>query len=448
MTCRCDDYLSDSPQLHLQASVRQLLLDKQLSNALPDQMRDDWESLGPAGVVDLDVQLTMLNNRFVPDVNITCRDVSFVAPKFPIRLRQGNGRLRLVDDTLTIEEFSVLAADQRLHAQGEFHNPGPRGTGWLELNSEGPITLDHELISAMSEAGRRVVMSLQPAGGITLTRGRYEKSHPDQDGSSRWDLSLVDCSVQYERFPYAIHNVSGKLVLEDRRWDFQELRGEHGSSQIYCNGSWVPLFADQPGGNLTLNFTCRDVPLNDSLRNAVGKLNPGAEQFWNGISPRGTVDELGMTFQFNSVTHQSHLNLVAQKQPAQQNLQGRGITVRPSWFPLELQDCTGRIRYQDGRFQLENIAARHGHSRIELAGMGNLTKDHRWEVGLSQLIADTLPVDRDLLDALPAAMRAPIRQLKYQGVISLNGNAWMRGAAGSTTFGRLGRAVGHRRRCG
>ncbi len=430
LTCRYDNYLDDVPQLHLTASIDNLSVDQRLYAVLPEQFRDDWNKFSPAGVVDVAVGLRMEENRFVPDVTVTCRDISFAYHKFPMRLRQGKGVIQWAGDAVHIRDFTALAGTQTISITGQFQNLGPRSTGWLDLHSAGPVPLDEELIQALNPTGQEIVRAIHPSGFITLTRGRFEKKTPDEPPTSRWEFALTDCSIQHEKFPYAIHKVSGRLVLEDRRWDFIDLRGHHGSSYIVCSGGWVPMYPAQPGGDLTLNFKCWDVPLNDSLRNAVGKLNAGAEQFWDSMHPRGTVDYAQITFQLNSLSKRTHFELSAEKWPPGQNVEGRSISVHPSWFPLRLDECTGRLRFSDGSFWFENVAAKRGASRVELGGQGRVLPNQQWEVTLSRLIADSLQVDHLFIDALPVEMRAPIRQLKYRGALSLNGKMWFRGGAG------------------
>ena len=431
LTCRCDDFLSTSPQLHLGATVRQLPLDERLFAVLPEQLHDDWQKFAPAGVVDAEMDIRMMDNRLTPRVTVTCHDVSFAYHKFPLRMQEARGVIEWVGDVLQLRDFTARAGGQVVQITGRFENPGPHCTGWLELRSAGPIALDQELISAMNETGQRIVRSLHPTGGITLVSGRFEKPTSDDLPHTRWELALDDCSIQYDRFPYAIHKISGRLVLADRRWDFIDLRGAHGSSQIACNGAWVPLYSDQPGGELTLNFKCWDVPLDDSLRNAVGKLNANSEKFWDSMRPRGSVDFLNISLQFNSLSQQTRFDLSAEKWAVGDgdNEEGRAIAVHPTWFPVRLDDCIGRVRFGNGQFTLENVTAHRGKSQVELAGQGTVAPDGHWEVVLSRFIADSLQLDHELIDALPLAMRSGVRQLKYQGTLGLNGSARFQGGA-------------------
>lgn len=436
LNCRCENFLSSTPQLQLNASVRQMPLDERLYEALPEHLHDDWHKFSPAGTVDASVDVKLIDNQFLPKLTVNCRDVSFAYEKFPLRMRQGNGVIQLVGDMLHVRDFTAMAGSQLVHFVGQFQNPGPQSTGWLDMRTAGPIALDQELVGAMNEPGRKIYNSLHPTGGITLIHGRMEKKVPDEKPHTRWEFALNDCSVQYDRFPYAIHKITGRLVVENRRWDFYDLRGYHGSSQIWCNGAWVPLFPSEPGGELIMHFKCWDVPLNDSLRNAVGKLNANSERFWDSMRPRGTADFAQIDINFNSLSKQMSYDVRGEKWLPGQAVDGRSISIHPTWFPLQMDDCTGKVRFVNGQFSLEEVTARRGksHSLVELAGHGRMLPEGRWEVVLTRLNADSLQLDHELVDALPAAMRSPIRQLKYRGALGLNGNAWFRGGLGQPLF--------------
>lgn len=429
LTCHCQDFLTATPRVHLVTLLRQVQLDEQLYRALPAAWREEWDKFSPAGVVDAAVELQLRDGRLIPHVTVNCRDVSFAYAVFPLRLRQGTGVLQLAGNRLEVKDFSAVAGNQKVHFSGAFENLGPQATGALELWSAGPVALEHELIAAMTPAGQALVNSLHPVGGLTLTRGRIEKDQPGAEPRSRWELELNDCSIRYDRFPYDIHRISGQVVLDNGRWDFIGLQGQHGSNQLVCHGSWIPETPDIPEAVLTLQFDCRDVPLNDALRGAVGQLSPPTQRFWDSLRPRGTIDRLQVAVAYGARSRQLDLTVGAEKRSAEGNVESRSISLYPSWLPLRLEDCTGNVQFSRGAFQLDNVSARCGASRVELTGAGRVHPDLQWEVSLSRLNADAMRVDHELIDALPVTLRPALRQLKYRGVLSLNGNGWLRGRA-------------------
>ncbi|MHB0955942.1 MAG: hypothetical protein ACYC0X_06125 [Pirellulaceae bacterium] len=427
LSCCCDGFLSGSPKLALTAQLGHLPLDDRLYELLPENLQAEWNKFAPRGTVDVVAALTLGDNHLEPDVDIRCRDVSFSYYKFPMRLQQAQGVIHYTGNQIRIREFTATANGQTISLAAQFRDLGPQATGWLTLRSGGPIRLDDELIAAMHPTGQRIIRSLHPSGAITVVEGRVEKRAPNEPPQTRWEIQINDCSLQYDRFPYAIHNITGQLIIAGPEWEFRDLRGYHGSNYLTCQGGWTPAADGGPGGDLLLDFKCWDVPLDDSLRLALGQFSGGIQRLWDSLRPRGAVDHVLLTMRHHSRTDQTLLDLRAEKWPPSQNVPGRTIYVHPTWLPLPLEDVTGSLTFSDGRFQLHNISAVRDNSRVELEGRGQLLPQQGWEVAFSKIVADRLNVDREFLDAMPTAIRPALRQLKYAGTVSINGNGWLRG---------------------
>lgn len=429
LSYHCDGVFTAAPVWALSARVSRLTLDERIYQALPESLQAEWNKFAPRGTIDLEGTLSLADGCFQPDFHIICRDVSFSYYRFPLRLQQGRGTLQVAGNTIRIPEFLAVANGQTVRLAAELQDPGPHVTGWLTVASDGPQPLNDEFIAAMPPTGRRIMHTLHPGGAFTIVQGRLERQAPDQPTDVSWDVQLNDCTLEYERFPYAIQNITGRVVIAGQRWEFRDLRGFHGSNYLTCAGDWTPASDDQPGGDLTLHFKSWDVPLDDSLRGAIGKLNPGVERLWDSLRPRGSVDHVMLTVHHSASTNQTRLDLRGEKWPPTQNVPGRSISLQPTWLPLQLDDVTGSLSFADGRFQLYNVSADRNGSRVELAGHGQATPDQRWEITLERLIADRLEVDRDFIEAMPEVLRPALRQLKYRGTVSVNGNSWFGGGA-------------------
>ena len=404
LSCRCDGFLSGSPALALDGQGRPTAARRTLvPGHCPRVCKPSGTSSRRAARSIWWPRCPWRRINFEPDIDITCRDISFSYYKFPLRLQQGRGVIHVTGKTIQVPEFLAVANGQTIQLAAEFQDPGPQVTGWLTVRSGGPIPLNDEFISAMHPTGQRIMRTLHPSGAITVVQGRVEKRLPDGPPQTRWEVQLNDCALQYERFPYAIQNITGQVVIAGKHWEFRDLRGYHGSNYITCGGDWTPAADGEPGGDLVLNFKTWDVPLDESLRAAIGKLNPGVERLWDSLRPRGSVDHVMLTMHHNSRTNQTRLDLRGEKWPPTQNVPGRTINVQPTWLPLRLDDVTGSLSFSDGQFQLHNISAVREGSRVELAGHGQATPDRRWEITLTKLIADRLNVDRELIDAMPEA---------------------------------------------
>ena len=81
---------------------------------------------------------------------------------------------------------------------------------------------------------------------------------------------------------------------------------------------------------------------------------------------RGTVDDLTVHVVFASPTKKTNLNIRAEKRINGQRAESRSISIQPTWLPGRLDDITGIVTFDDGKFSLQNVQAAHGDSRVEL----------------------------------------------------------------------------------
>ncbi|MBM4092694.1 MAG: hypothetical protein FJ276_25250, partial [Planctomycetes bacterium] len=327
LSCRYDEYLSDKPRLHLSARITDLALDERVRMALPAALRPEWDQYALAGRVDAVVNLSVADGLIAPDIEVTCRDVSFAYREFPYPFQHARGVVRLKGRTLQVSDFTAEASGVAVHLAAEFHDPGPRATGWLTARSAGPVPLDETLILALNPAGQRTARMLRPAGALSLVSGRFERQVPGGPRHTRWELDLDACSVLYELFPVPIDNVTGKLIVTDGTWELQNLHGHHGSGYVTCDGTWSRASGDRKGGELTLRLQCADVPLDDALRGAVGRINAGAEQVWADLRPRGTIDHLDAVVRYDSDAKRTTVTLTGEKWGPDQNVEGRSINI-------------------------------------------------------------------------------------------------------------------------
>ncbi len=428
LTCIARNFLTEQPFLDVTVDARNLALDQRLHDVLPDELRVAWRKFKPEGAIDARFHMVGTPDQLKTSLTTTCHDVSFAYERFPYRLQQGRGVIEWDGRKVTIREFTALAADQTVHIDLELTDPGPRAVGWVTLSVDGPVPLDNTLIAALPPAGQPILRSLHATGSIRLVSGRFEKTEPDAEPHARWELAVSDAAVQFERFPYPIHQINGRLVLVNHDWQVQRLQGYHGSNYLVCHGRWDAQPGPVPGGQLLLTFQCRDVPLDDALRDAVGVANPGAQRFWSSLRPRGSVDQLDVTMQWDTTNRKVQLDLLAEKWAATQNIEGRSIDVHPEWLPLLLHEVTGSVRFKDGHFRMESMAARRDDANVQWAGEGVVKSDQSWHVDLTQLIADRLMADHGFTEALPEALRTGLERMKYHGPLSFNGAVWLQGA--------------------
>jgi len=408
----------------LRVEARQLHLDRRFVEVLPERFQAVWRKYFPTGVIDADVILGFDDGQWTPDVYVTCHDVSFVYYKFPYRLEQARGTIAWKDDILKVQ-LKAMAGGQVATINGTIQNPDRDATGEIRVACNQPIPIDEKLLSALIDAkAQEIVRSFRPGGSISV-EGRFWRQNAD-DPRMHKDvrINLHNCTMQYAKFPYPLSMIQGTLVWNDQGWAFDNLSGRNDSGYIRCAGSWRP--SANGGSHLDMNFLGFDVPLEEELRESLA---PSARRLWSELRPRGTIDRLVVKLGYTSATKDLSLDVQAHKRK-ENPTEGRSISVYPVWFPYPLDDVTGTWHFQDGVVRLDDVKGVHDETQIEINGQCNFAKNGLWDVSLTNVVAEGVRFDRELLAALPEGLRKAIAKLNLRGDISMQGAIDLEGNAG------------------
>lgn len=409
-----DGYSATSP-CRLSLHATQLDLNRLPLKSLPAAVHDIWQRYAPRGTIDLDAKLVFDGCVWQPDMTIACRDVSLQYDRFPYRVTDGTGTIELKQNTLTAR-LRTIGGGTVIHVRASIHQPGPNFTGWVNLESQGPLPIDEKLIAALDSKSQRLVRLFQPRGGVSF-QARFQREGGDDVVHRTLTLDLDECSIEYEKFRYPIDKLSGSLQLTDDDWVFKKLEGRNDSGYILGSGTWL---ADAPDGNqLKLTFTATDVPLEDELRRA---LSPALQRLWGNLRPRGNIDHLRVQLKYNADDEKLALDVEAQKWPPGQNVEGRSISIEPAWFRYRLDNLTGRLHYRDGAVTLTKLQAEHGPVTVETDGSCSLQTDGSSRVQLTDLIASRLHLDNELLAALPESLGTSLARLNLSGPVGMTGS--------------------------
>ncbi|MCI0362030.1 MAG: AsmA-like C-terminal region-containing protein [Planctomycetaceae bacterium] len=407
-------YSPGSP-LKLDVVARQLEVQRLPVQSLPPQVQKVYADFSPLGRVDLTAHLTFDGQRWQPDIVIKCHDLAIQYVRFPYRLVGGTGSIELKHDHLSAQ-LRMLTGSQVVHCRAEVDHPGPAFTGWVEVESEGPVPVDEKLLAALEPKYQHIVRAFHPRGLVSI-QGRLARETGQQPLDRRLSVTMHDCSIQHDRFSYPIDKVNGSLQLTGSDWQFRHLTGRNDSAYILGGGSWIAAAPD--GNQLRLEFTATDVPLADELRQA---LSPGAQRLWSNLRPRGNIDHLTVGMKYSATRQKFGIDVKGEKWPPGQNVEGRALSIEPIWFRYRMDNLTGSIHYQDGLIDLTGLAAAHGRTTIEADGKAQVLGDGGCRLELKRLAADRLESDADLIAALPPAIGQGLSRLAIEGPINVDGS--------------------------
>jgi hypothetical protein len=404
--------LGTGKPMRITASGERLVLDARMLELMPEQWRTQWNNFQPAGTVDLDVALTYDGTAWRPEMRMRCLDVSFAFHKFPYRLDHGRGEIVLKDKRLTVV-MAAMSNTEEVKLNGEYQLDGPRTTGWTEIRADG-IQVDERLLEALPAANQALAHAMHPQGRFNVSMKVWKDDPNDPVMHKHAVFSLRDGSVQYDKFPYPIRAISGTVEVLDDRWTFHDdLRGVNDTARISCRGESTPL---AEGGVLTLAFHGENVPIDDELRDA---LNPGARRLWNDMKPRGMLE---LDSQVRLELQEKKLDVWVRARPV-----GDTVSIEPTYFPYRFEKLAGTFTFHDNRLQMEGLQAEHGRARVAAEGSCGIDPAGGWRLDLTHLFVDRLVADRDLLNALPEALRKSTASLEPTGSFNVRGSLGMAG---------------------
>jgi len=397
------------------AEIRKLELDRQLLDILPPKLQDQWRKYYPAGCIDATAKLTYDGVRWKPEAYVRCLDVSFTHHKFPYRLEQGTGEIRLKDDYLEAH-LTAYSGSQPIRIDCTSSNITTGPIGVCELRGD-EMPIDEKLFQAIiKEKPQAFLRSLHPRGTVGFYT-RLERRVPRGRIHKDLVLGLNGCSIRYEKFPYPLDDIRGTVEMHDDHWTLKGLHGTNDTGRVTCNGQMTP---PAEGRELFLRFVAEEVPLDEELRDA---LKPNVQQLWNDIRPRGTIDLVA------DVRHkhgEKKVDVTLRAQP-----RGENTSINPVRFPYRLEKLRGELEYRDGYVTLRRFRGEHGAVRMSSDGYCDFPPNGTWHFHLENLSVDRLKLDdRELVTALPERLRKGITALKATGPVNIRGSFDLEGGPG------------------
>ena len=405
---------ADSPS-QVSGSVNQLQVDRRMIDILPEKWQQQWQRWQPLGRLDAAFAATFDGARWHPHLDATLHDVSCLYDKFPYPLRQSTGNLQLHDDELQFK-LQALASGQPVRMQGTIQRPGPNWSGAFQVQSDATIPLDTQLIEASKPEIRKILQDFAPRGWISFSATWDRGAAPNPVLKRQMVVQLHDCALRHAQFPYPLDRVRGRMIMNNDHWTFQDLEGYNDSGYVRCQGEWDPATL---GGQLSLDFTGTDIPLEDELRDA---LKPDVRTLWRNLRPRGTLDHVSASLRFDKASRQTRTNVKIDKLPPQQNSEGRTVSLIPAWFPYQMDEVTGTVYLKDGVVHLDGLKARHQGVSMSAVGSAVPAAGAGWKLAFDRITVDRLRADRELLSALPPGIRRALAKLHADGPLAMDGS--------------------------
>lgn len=405
-----DGFEENSPLL-IVVNAKQLNLDRFPVTTLPVAVRGVWEKFSPQGEVNLNAKLDFDGKVWQPTIKVQCTDLSVMYDKLPYRVREGKGTIELEDDVLTAR-LRFMAEGQGINCWVDVVHPGPDYIGKIEVQSDGNLQVEENLVAALEDKAQRVVRAFHPKGDFGVY-GRVWRTQGDPQEHRKLVLTFQEMSISHDKFRYPIEKLTGTAQMQDGYWVFKNLKGRNDTADLNGSGRWDPNAPD--GNQLLLEIVGTDIPIEEELRQA---LTPGIQQLWTNIRPRGAVDWLKVRLMFNAADHSTSLEIDAKQDDI---VQGSSLSIEPVWFRYRLEDLTGTFHFRDGILDMSNLKAKHGATAVAGNGSCRVNPHGGWRLDLKQVYADRVILDNDLITALPEGLSNALVKVGIVDPVNMSG---------------------------
>ena len=386
---------------------------------LPEAGHKFLRVFAPDGTSNIAFDLSHNGNTLSKKITADITDMSFAFERLPYRVDHCTGKVQLdgshcdflVQSTIHNQSASISGYADNITFGG---TPSYR----VNLNVPGNIPIDEKLLNstAAQPTLAKVIHAFNPSGFVS-GRGVIERATPESPVQRWFDIRLKECNVRHDNFAYPIHHVGGQVIVNNSDFEFRNLRGNNSNGLVQCNGFWL----DASG--LDLTFQCQNIPLDTQLRQA---LLPEIQEIWDGFRPRGAVEQLDVSLRLPVGAEEVDLQLEATF-PESDAAESNYVSIFPIWFPYQINHLTGKLIVGHGRIELMDASGRHHKTRFACQGQGRYTATD-WSLRLENLLVTALPVDADLLAAVPSSLASPLAQLRFEGLANVNGEVTLAGA--------------------
>ena len=216
------------------------------------------------------------------------------------------------------------------------------------LASVGPIFLGK---SGLFTALQGFFDMYQPQGMVDAELEMSGNLSRLSESTMAGNANCKDAAFCYNKFPYAIEQLTGRIDFTKNSVTLNNLSGKHGEAQLFINGSCSDF---GPNLKYAIRITSDNMPLDNDLYNV---LKPRQKEFWSAFSPTGFA---AIDFQLIRQTQTDKETKLAVE------LHGSEAVYRH--FPYQLQNLTGRLLFNKNKVIFSDVVSLVSQRKITLNG--------------------------------------------------------------------------------
>jgi hypothetical protein len=355
-----------------------------------------------------------------------------------VDLERVNGRFVFTRDGIEIKQVEGSVEKNPFVINGHIDGYTPQAAASITfVGSDVSIPHSPRYLNSMPMAFRELYEHLRPEGEGSLTV-RIDRPTPGAKPTVAGRVDVTNGNIRFDEFPYPLRAVKGVITFG---WD-EKSRMDRVDVDIKGLG-----IADGPN---------RGVPVD--VKGFVGPLGHGDSEFDFWVLTKGVTSEGALTNAYPAPVREAlkifdapgkgqwpwyHGGFVAhirrpygpkQKWEINIDVDLDDAAGQLTFFPYPIEHLTGKLHITDERVDLIDIAVKKGNASLGVDGVVTFGKDRPIDPRI-KLVARNLPIDTDLLTALPGERRAWLEKLGIGGKLDVEGRIARKVGGGQSAVG-------------
>lgn len=376
---------------------------------LKEKMRNFLDDFELSAMTNVSGQLVFANGSWKPHrIRVDAKDFELSFEKFPYKIERLAGSLELDESEVLRFNFNREDEFQKIAILGRIKNTLSNMSGSIRLEGF-DIPIDDKLMRTFAQKRMDVITSLRPQGNLDA-RILFDIKEGGELGRY-CEIIAKDCSIKYDKFPYPLRNVSGKVVLNGSSWGFEQMRGYNESAVVSGGGTLKPR--PEGGYELFLDLDTQSLPLDGDIIHAI--LDPNQRELLDSLQAKGKAD---LKVLIRYLTAHNKLDL---KFDANLDAYANSNSLNPKQFPCKIEQIKGKIHYDNGEVFIKQFRGQNKDMKISAGIQCRFSQDGSMRMDISPLHVNQLPPsDRDLHLALPENVRSFLSKMKIEGAVNVD----------------------------
>ncbi len=385
-----------------------LLAPKRLQEAGPlaglQRFFSRYRPFGAVGEIRLDARgdIHALKDSKVTG-RLTCEDVSVRDRKFPYAIDHLTGDVIFTESRVTLDQLIGKHGDVNIRIEGWLSGSGATRQYLYHITSD-RMPLDEDLYTALKPDQKRLWDLFKPQGAIGVDYRLMRTTPFDKETVIIVDLD--DVTATYERFPYALHDLTGTLHFDHDSIQGSDLLAREGDGQIRLDVQIADRSSGQPTYQIAIE--ANGIPLDSTLGDALPERY---RSLYGQFDVQGRADVNARVFT-STDPNMEPLQFLADVSLVQASLQTQAL-------PERVSDISAQASVTPDSLSIKEATGRYGQGAVSLTGgirfaSGDTPRHYHLKIA-----ADEIPVDDAMIKSLPESLRSSVSAFQFEGPVDL-----------------------------